>query len=105
MRSRKSRSGWPTPFVGEGMKIKSLFLREFRQGVMEEGQAHHTMKCQAPSLDRLKPCGERLDSKGERLAQDEGQLHKERLGCQMFRPVDRDVFVRDLNRQLGTPFH
>ena len=21
----------------------------------------------------------------------------------MFRPVDRDVFVRDLNRQLGTP--
>ena len=23
----------------------------------------------------------------------------------MFRPVDRDVFVRDLNRQLGTPSH
>jgi len=23
----------PTPFVGEGFKIKSLFLREFRQGV------------------------------------------------------------------------
>jgi len=22
-----------TPFVGEGLKIKSLFLREFRQGV------------------------------------------------------------------------
>ena len=48
--------------------------------MMEEGQAHHTMKCQAPSLDHLEPCGERLDSKGERLAQDEGRLHKERLG-------------------------
>ena len=48
--------------------------------MMEEGQAHHTMKCQAPSLDRLEPCGERLDPKGERLAQDEGRLHKERLG-------------------------
>jgi len=23
----------------------------------------------------------------------------------IFRPVDRDVFVRDLNRQLGTPSH
>ena len=23
----------------------------------------------------------------------------------LFRPVDRDVFVRDLNRQLGTPSH
>ena len=23
----------------------------------------------------------------------------------MFRPVDQDVFVRDLNRQLGTPSH
>jgi len=23
----------------------------------------------------------------------------------VFRPVDRDVFVRDLNRQLGTPSH
>ena len=23
----------------------------------------------------------------------------------MFRPVDRDVFVCDLNRQLGTPSH
>ena len=45
---------------------------------MEEAQAHHTMKSQAPSLDRLEPCGEclahneeRLDSKGERLAHDE----------------------------------
>ena len=31
------------------------------------------------------------------------------LTCSMhllvFRPVDRDVFVRDLNRQLGTPSH
>ena len=26
-------------------------------------------------------------------------------GRQIFRPVDRDVFVRDLNRQLGTPSH
>ena len=24
---------------------------------------------------------------------------------ELFRPVDRDVFVRDLNRQLGTPSH
>ena len=48
--------------------------------VMKEGHAQHTMKCQAPSLDCLEPCGERLDSKGERLAQDEGRLHKERLG-------------------------
>ena len=23
----------------------------------------------------------------------------------LFRPVDQDVFVRDLNRQLGTPSH
>ena len=23
----------------------------------------------------------------------------------MFRPVDRDVFMRDLNRQLGSPPH
>jgi len=23
----------------------------------------------------------------------------------LFRPVDREVFVRDLNRQLGTPSH
>ena len=42
---------------------------------------------QAPSLDRLEPCRERLahdeerlDSKGERLAHDEERLHKERLG-------------------------
>jgi len=27
------------------------------------------------------------------------------LAWVMFRPVDRDVFVRDLNRQLGTPSH
>ena len=40
---------------------------------MEEAQAHHTMKSQAPSLDRLEPCE-------ERLAHDEEQLHKERLG-------------------------
>jgi len=24
---------------------------------------------------------------------------------EVFRPVDRDVFVRDLNRQLGSPSH
>jgi len=54
---------------------------------MEEAQAHHTMKSQAPSLDHLEPCGERLahdeerlDSKGERLAHDEERLHKEHLG-------------------------
>ena len=35
---------------------------------------------QAPSLDHLEPCGKRLDSNGERLAQDEERLHKERLG-------------------------
>ena len=28
-----------------------------------------------------------------------------RSHCFLFRPVDRDVFVRDLNRQLGTPSH
>ena len=55
--------------------------------MMEEAQAHHTMKSQAPNLDRLEPCGERLghdeerlDSKGERLAHDDERLHKERLG-------------------------
>ena len=26
-------------------------------------------------------------------------------GRQMFRPIDRDVFVLDLSRQLGTPSH
>jgi len=46
---------------------------------------------QAPSLDRLEPCGERLahdeeclDSKGERLAHDEERLHKKRLGGSTF---------------------
>ena len=35
------------------------------------------------------------------------QLKGQALNCQkvLFRPVDRDVFVRDLNRQLGTPSH
>ena len=32
-------------------------------------------------------------------------LYRPHGGRQMFRPVDRDVFVRDLNRQLGTPSH
>ena len=54
---------------------------------MEEGQAHHTMKSQAPSLDRLEPCEERLAHDEERLdfkrrasSHDEERLHKERLG-------------------------
>ena len=32
-------------------------------------------------------------------------LYRPHGGRQMFRPVDRDVFVRDLDRQLGTPSH
>ena len=35
--------------------------------MMEEVQAHHTMKSQAPSLDRLEPCKERLAHDEERL--------------------------------------
>jgi len=35
----------PTPFVGEGLKIKSLFLREFRQGVrMAQFWQHFTIQ-------------------------------------------------------------
>jgi len=35
----------PTPFVGEGLKIKSLFLREFRQGVrMTQFWQHFTIQ-------------------------------------------------------------
>jgi len=35
---------------------------------------------QDPSLDHQEPCGERLDSRGKRLAQDEGWLQKELIG-------------------------
>jgi len=35
----------PTPFVGEGLKIKSLFLREFRQGMrMAQFWQHFTIQ-------------------------------------------------------------
>ena len=34
---------------------------------------------------------------------EKGFCQKEKI--YMFRPVDRDDFVRDLNRQLGTPSH
>ena len=35
----------PTPFVGEGLKIKSLLLTEFRQGVrMTQFWQHFTIK-------------------------------------------------------------
>ena len=50
------------------------------------------------------------------LAQDQDQAQKPiyfvskvlqgpEVRYQVFRPVDRDVFVRDLNRQLRTPSH
>ena len=45
----------PTPFVGEGLKIKSLFLREFRQRVrMAQNWQHFTneliLQFQQPKL-------------------------------------------------------
>ena len=57
---------------------------------------------QDPSLDRLEPCGERLDSSRERLAQDEGQLQKERLGGSLDRlgPITRSM-AKHLHAHLG----
>jgi len=57
---------------------------------------------QVPSLDRLEPCGKRLDSRGERLAQDEGRLQKERLGGSLDRlgPITRSM-AKHLHAQLG----
>ena len=57
---------------------------------------------QVPSLDRLEPCGERLDSRGERLAQDEGQLQEERIGGSLDRlgPITRSM-TKHLHAQMG----
>ena len=59
--------------------------------MMEEGQAHHTMKSQAPSLGRLEPHEEhlahdeeRLDFKRRASNHDEERLHKKRLGPSIF---------------------
>ena len=45
-----------------------------REVLMEEGPSSSHYESQIPNLDRLEPCGELLDSRGERLAQDKGWL-------------------------------
>ena len=57
---------------------------------------------QDPRLDRLKPCEERLDSRGERLAQEEGRLHKEHLGGSLDRlgPITRSM-AKHIHAQMG----
>jgi len=87
-----------SPFVGTNDDEDELDLRTNPfQGEGDDGggpsSPHHGS--QDPRLDRL-------DSRGERLAQEEGRLHKERLGGSLDRlgPITRSM-AKHIHAQMG----
>jgi len=66
------------------------------------GRSSPHYESQVSSLDRLEPCGERLDSKGDCLALEKGRLQEERLGGSLDRlgPITRSM-TKHLHAQIG----